>query len=83
MNAKKLYYNWKYARKEILANKDHWVKSVCIRSLSGTHLFAFGLNTEIYRVNLCIQLKCRKMRTRYTPNTVTFHVANVLIKFKI
>ena len=49
------------------------VKSVCIRSFSVPHFPAFGLNTVIYRVNLCIQSEYRKMRTRKTSNTNIFH----------
>ena len=49
------------------------VKSVCIRSYSGPYFLAFGLNTERYRVSLSIQFKCRKTRTRITPNTDTSH----------
>ena len=37
------------------------------------YLPAFGLNTERYEVSLRIQYKCRKIRTRITPNTDTFH----------
>ena len=44
----------------------------------GPHFPAFRLNKEIYSVNLRIQSKCRKMRTRKTLNTdtlrnVSFH----------
>ena len=31
---------------------------------SGPHFPVFGLNAEIYEVNLCIQSECRKIRTR-------------------
>ena len=34
-----------------------------------------GLNTERYGVSLRIQHECRKMRTRITPDTNTFHAA--------
>ena len=50
------------------------VKSVRIRSFSGQHFPAFGLNAERYGVSLHIQSECGKIRTRKTPNTVTFHV---------
>ena len=46
------------------------VKSVRIWSYSGRHFPAFGLNTE---VSIRIQSKCRKMPTKVTPNTNTFH----------
>ena len=51
----------------------HYVKSVCIRSYSCPHFPAFGLSTERYGVSLRIQSECRTMRTRATPNKVTFH----------
>ena len=50
----------------------HCVKSVCIRSYSGPHFPAIGMNTERYFVSLRIQSECGKMRTRITPNTDTF-----------
>ena len=51
----------------------HCVKSVRIRSFSGPHFSAFGLNTKRYSESLRIQSKCGKMRTRITPNTDTFY----------
>ena len=51
----------------------HQVKSVHIRSYSGPYFPAFELNTERYGVSLRIQSKCRKIRTRITLNTDTFH----------
>ena len=51
----------------------HCVKGLSIWSYSGTHIPAFGLNTEKYRVSLRIQSKCGKMQARITPNTETFH----------
>ena len=54
--------------------KKNCAKSVRIRSFSGPHFPAFGLNMERYNVSLCIHSECRKIRTRNTPNTVTFHV---------
>ena len=53
----------------------HGVKSARIRSYSGPHFPAFGLNTERYCVSLCIQSECGKMRTRITPNMDTFYAA--------
>ena len=44
------------------------VKSGRIRSYSGVHFPALGLNTERYEIS-----KCGKMRTRITPNTDIFH----------
>ena len=58
---------------EILSRRPHCAKSVRIRSYSGSYFPAFGLNTERYGVSLRIQSECRKIRTRITPNTDTFH----------
>ena len=52
---------------------NHCVKSVSIRTYSGPHFRAFGLNTERYGVSLSIQSECGKMWTRITPNTDGFH----------
>ena len=46
----------------------HCMKSVRIRSYSGPHFPAFGLNTKRYSVSLRIQSECGKMRTRIAPN---------------
>ena len=51
----------------------HCVKSVRTRNFSGPYFLVFGLNTERYAAFLCIQFECRKIRTRKTPNTDTFH----------
>ena len=70
-----------YQLQDYLKENDlHCVKSVRIRSFSGPYFPAFGLNTEICGVSLHIQSECGKMRTRKTPNTVTFH-AVLLCKF--
>ena len=53
----------------------HSVKSVCIRSYSGPHFPALGMNTERCSVSLQIQSECGKIRTRITPNTDTFYAA--------
>ena len=52
---------------------SYCVKSAIIRSFSSPYFAAFGQNTEIYSLNLRIQSKCGKIRTRKTPNTDTFH----------
>ena len=52
------------------------VKSVCIRSYSGLYFPAFGLNTERYRVSLCIYSECEEIQTRITPNTDIFHAVS-------
>ena len=51
----------------------HCVKSVRIQSYSGTYFPAFGLNMDRYSVSLRIQSECRKIQTKITPNTNTFH----------
>ena len=50
----------------------HCEKSLLILSFFGLYFPAFGMTTEIYSVNLRIKSKCRKIRTRKTPNTDTF-----------
>ena len=42
----------------------HCVKNVCIRNFSGPYFPVFGLNTDIYPVNLHMQSEWGKMRTR-------------------
>ena len=51
---------------------EHCVKSVHIRSYSGPHFPAFGLNTERYSVSIRTQSERGKIRTRITSNTDTF-----------
>ena len=63
---------------KILERACHCVKSVRIRSYSGPHFPAFGLNTERYGVSLRIQSECGKMRTRITPNTDTVYAVCIL-----
>ena len=58
-------------------SKNHCVKNVRIRSFSWTHFPTFGLNTDIYEVNLRVYSECRKIRTRKTPNTDTFYEVNM------
>ena len=48
-------------------------KEALIRSFSRPYFPAYGLNTEIYLVNLLIQSKCGKIRSRKTPNLEAFH----------
>ena len=48
---------------------------VSIQSISGPHFPEFGLNTEIFKVNLCIQFKCGKVRYK-TSKRNTFHAAD-------
>ena len=67
-----------YSEFSCLSRNFHCVKSVRIRSFSGPYFPAFGLNTEIYGVNLPIQSECGKIRTRKTPNTDTFYVVYLI-----
>ena len=62
----------------IYDNENLWqwsplCKSVRIRSFSGSYFSVFGLNTDIYRVNLLILSEYGKMRTRKTPNVDIFY----------
>ena len=56
-----------------MRNHIHCVKSVQIRIFSGPYFSAFGLNREIYYVNLSIQFKYRKYGPEKTPYLDTFH----------
>ena len=47
-----------------------WKLSKC-GVFSGLYFLLFGLNTEMYSINLCIRSKCRKIRTR--KNSVFWH----------
>ena len=55
-----------------LLSSSHCIKSACIRSYSGPHFPAFGLNTERYSLSHRIQSECGKIRTRITLNKDTF-----------
>ena len=57
----------------------HCMKSVSIQSFSGPHFYTFGLNMERYYISLRIQSKCRKIRTRKTLSTDTFHAVKILL----
>ena len=59
--------------------ESHCVKSVRIWNFSGPHFLKFGLNTEIYRVYLCIQSKCEKTEDqRNSEYGHTFHAVSSL-----
>ena len=55
-------------------------EGVRTQSFSGPCFPSFTLNTEIYSVNVCIEIECRKIRTRKTPNTVSFRVVSTNTK---
>ena len=63
----------------MLYEKD-CMKSVHIPSFSGSYFPAFGLNTEIYHVNLRIQSECAKIWTGKTPNIDTFYAVRYMQK---
>ena len=63
----------------VLIAGTHCLKSVRIRSYSGSYFPAFGLNTERFRRSLRIESECGKMRTRITPNMDTFHSVTFFI----
>ena len=64
-----------HVEKRIL--NHHCLKSVRIRRYSGPYFLAFGMNAERYSVSLRIRSKCRKIRTRITPNTDTFYAVHL------
>ena len=57
----------------MLSGRCHCVLIVRIRSYSGPHFPAFGINTERYSVSPRSRSECGKMRTRITSNTDTFY----------
>ena len=58
----------------------HCVKSVRIRSKSGPHCPAFGLNTERSRSSSPYSVRMREMQTRITPNTDIFQAVLAAIR---
>ena len=65
-------------RKSIIRNPSHeyiedqyYVKSVQILFFSGPYFTVFGVNSDIYSVNLRIQYECTKIGT--TKNSVFGH----------
>ena len=74
--------HWKYTstalctlqKKISLLPGKNCTKRIRIRSVSGLHFPASGLDAEICSVNLRIQSECGKIRTRRTRNTDTFYV---------
>ena len=60
----------------------HCVKSVRIRRFSGPYFPVFGLNTEIYGVNLRIQSEYRKIRTKKNSVFGHFSRSEVLLEVK-
>ena len=56
---------------------DHCVKSVRILEFLGPYFPVFGMNTDIYEVNLRIQSGCAKVWTRKTPSKDTFYTVQM------
>ena len=56
----------------------HYLKSVCILSFSGLYFPTFGLNTDIYSVNLHVQSKCGEIWTGKSPNIAMFYSVIVM-----
>ena len=56
------------------------VRGKCLNSefLSGPYFPAFGLNTQVYQVNIRIQSKCRKIWTRKSPDSDIFRTVKKL-----
>ena len=76
----KRWYFYFLVNKNDSPNKLHCVKSVSIRSYSGTYFPVFELNTEKYGVSFRIQSECGKILTRITPDTDTFHAVLIIVK---
>ena len=67
-----------FANRFLILSNDSLIFRILITLREKCPYFpAFGLNTERYGVSLRIQYKCRKIRTRITPNTDTFHAVLV------
>ena len=71
------YFRFRYSR----GSPCHFVKSGRIRSFPGPYFPAFGLNTEIYSVNVRIQSVCGEITTRKNPNADTFYSLREVISF--
>ena len=76
-----MYINFYKQRKRfiILVLNDSLRKKCPNTYFSGPYFPAFGLNTEICKVNLRIQSKYGKIRTRKTPYFDTFYAVNFLL----
>ena len=61
----------------------HCVKKVLIRNSSGPYFSAFGLNTERHFVSFRIQSKCKKIRTKITPNKDNFCAVTLPYNFSV
>ena len=66
----------KIQRKAAPVPESQCVKNACIRSFSGPNFSTFGLSTEIYQVNLCIQSEFGEIQIRKTQNTDSFHAVS-------
>ena len=67
---------WKSNDTTIHVKKYSWLNCWCVKNV---HIRSFsGLYFPTYIVYLHIQSKCRKIRTRKSPNTDTFHAVGIL-----
>ena len=60
---------WSHLLKKSLMKKFIFCAVIPYNHFSGPYFPTFGPNKEIYPVNLCIQSKCRKIRTTKALNT--------------
>ena len=63
-----------------LPDESHCLKCVKIWSFSGPCFLKFGLNAEIYKLNLRIQSKYGKIQTRKFPYLETFSAVHQMNK---
>ena len=56
-----------------LLRSSHCIKSVRIRSFSGSYFPVFGLNAEKYGISFRVQSESGNMQTRKALNTDTFY----------
>ena len=69
---------WKSRTREKEILESNYAKSVPIGVFSGPYFLVFGLNAKIYSVNLHIQSKYGKIRTRKTPYLDSFYAVSCL-----
>ena len=78
---KNVHIFWNYLFSEALSQLGpiHWEELSTLREkcpysdFSSPYFPAFGLNTDRYKVSLCIQSEYGNIRTRKTPNMDIFH----------
>ena len=80
MTLNKFFWWLSYAFGVYYTNQCVLLKNCPYSELFCPHFPVFRLNTETYRASLCIQSEYGKMRTRITPNTVTFHAVVIILE---